>query len=153
MIVIRRGRTRAVDMRPAEVDELFRASVPGRPVAFTSRSGGRWRPAIEVYETDNGLIVTAEIAGLQRSAIDVAIDGEMLTIRGKRPDPSPCEEARVYHEARIPYGEFGAAVYVPFPVDAEASEASYEAGMLRITLPRAKGRTIVPTRVADPTTS
>lgn len=153
MIVIRSGRTRAVGMRPAEVDELFRAYVPGRPMAFAARGGGRWRPAIEVYETDEGLIVTAEIAGLQRSEIEVAIEGEILTIRGKRPDPSPCEESRVYHEARIPYGEFGADVYVPFPVDAEVSEASYEAGMLRITLPRARGRTIVPTRVDDPTTS
>lgn len=153
MIVIRRGHTRAVGMRPAEVDELFRSYMPGRSAAYASRSGGRWRPAIEVYETDDALFVTAEIAGLQRDEIDVAIEGEILTMRGKRPDPSPCEEARVYHEARIPYGAFGADVYVPFPVDADAADASYEAGMLRITLPRARGRTIVPMRVDDQATS
>lgn len=149
MIVIRRERSRAVGMRPAEMDELFRAYMPGRSTAYASRNGGRWRPAVEVYETENGLIVTAEIAGLRRSDIDVALDGEILSIRGKRPDPSPCEEARVYHEARIPYGEFGADIYVPFPVDAEASDASYEAGMLRVTLPRARGRTIVPKRADE----
>jgi HSP20 family protein len=153
MIVIRRGRTRAVGMRPAEVDELFRAYVPGRPVAFASRGGGRWRPAIEVYETDEALIITAEIAGLQRDEIDVALEGDVLTIRGKRPDTAPCESTRTYHEARISYGEFGADVYVPFPVNAEAAEASYDAGMLRITLPRARGRTIVPTRADEPATS
>jgi len=153
MIVIRRERTRAVGLRPAEVDELFRAYMPGRSPAYASRNGGRWRPAIEVYETSDGLIVTAEIAGLRREGIDVALEGEILTIHGKRPDPSPCEEARVYHEARIPYGEFGADIYIPFPVDAEASEASYEAGMLRVTLPRARGRTIVPTRVDTPAQS
>lgn len=153
MIVIRRGRTRAVGMQPAEVDELFRAYVPGRPVAYAVRGTGRWRPAIEVYETDDALWITAEIAGSQRDDIDVALEGDVLTIRGKRPDTAPCETARVYHEARIPYGEFGADVFVPFPVDAEAADASYEAGMLRITLPRARGRTIVPTRANEPATS
>lgn len=153
MIVIRRERSRAAGPRPAEVDELFRAFMTGRPVAYASRNGGRWRPAVEVYETDEGLVVTAEIAGLSRDDIDVALDGEILSVRGKRPDPFPCETARVYHEARIPYGEFGAEIYVPFPVDAEASEASYEAGMLRVTLPRARGRTIVPTRVETPAES
>jgi len=153
MIVIRRGRTHAVGMRPAEVDELFRAFVPGRPVGFAARGTGRWRPAIEVYETDDALIVTAEIAGVQREEIDVALEGEVLTVRGKRPDTAACDSARVYHEARIPYGEFGADVYVPFPVDAEAADASYEAGMLRITLPKARGRTIVPRRADDTATS
>lgn len=153
MIVIRRGRTRAVGMRPADVDELFRAYVPGRPVAYGSRGNGRWRPAIEVFETEDALYVTAEIAGLERDEIDVALEGDVLTIRGKRPDNAPCESARVYHEAHIPYGEFEAHVYVPLPVDAEGAGASYEAGMLRITLPRARGRTIVPTRADEQATS
>jgi HSP20 family molecular chaperone IbpA len=77
------------------------------------------------------------------------IEGDLLVIRGVRPDGGPCGR-RTYHEARIPYGEFGAEVVLPFAVDGDRAEATYDNGLLHIVLPRLRSRTIVP-RESDQT--
>ncbi|MDQ3045642.1 MAG: Hsp20/alpha crystallin family protein [Chloroflexota bacterium] len=116
--------------------------MPGRP-SLPHAQARLWRPAIEVYETDDALVVCAEIAGMSEEHLRVVVEGDVLLIRGERPD-SRQREKRSYHEARIPYGAFGANVFIPFSVDPERSEATYDNGFLRIVLPRALARTIVP---------
>jgi HSP20 family protein len=144
MIVVRRTRPRDPERVQQEMEAVFRTLMPGRP-AMANAQSSRWRPAIEVYETPDGLVVRAEIAGMDEGQLSVVIDGEMLVIRGERPDALQSEK-RSYHEARIPYGAFGADVYIPFPVDADRTEAEYNNGFLRIVLPRSTARTIVPRR-------
>jgi HSP20 family protein len=140
--VVTRGLHRDSVRVQQEMEEMFRSLLPARP-AVDPRRNGLWRPPIEVYETTDALVVTAEIAGLDRDLLRITIDGDMLQLRGERPDPKQAEK-RSYHEARIPYGQFGADVFVPFPVDADSANADYENGFLRIVLPRLKPRTIVP---------
>ena len=147
MFVVRRTRPRDTDRVQQEMEAVFRTLMPSRPAAGPG-SRGLWRPSLEVYETEEALIVCAEIADMDERRLQVIVDGDMLVIRGERPDArSP--EKRCYHEARIPYGAFGADVYIPFPVDADQTEAEYQNGFLRIRLPRAAARTIVARR-AEP---
>jgi HSP20 family protein len=80
---------------------------------------------------------------MDREQIEVMIEGDVISIRGNRPDPATCDH-RSFHQARIPYGAFAADVFVPFPVDGEEATASYENGFLRISLPRLQPRTIAP---------
>lgn len=142
MIVVRRGRTRDPERVQQEMEAVFRTMLVSRPAM--SRAGvGRWRPSLEVYETQDALVVCAEIAGMDEGQLEVVVDAGMLVIRGERPDPDHSGR-RAYHEARIPYGAFGADVYIPFPVDAERTKAEYRNGFLRIVLPRTAARTIVP---------
>jgi HSP20 family protein len=142
MFVVRRTRPRDPERIQQEMEAVFRTLMPGRP-AVGHPEPALWRPPLEVYETDEALIVSAEIAGMDESHLKVVVDGDMLVLRGSRPDPRHAEK-RCYHEARIPYGAFGADVYIPFPVDPERTEADYTNGFLRIVLPRTVARTIVP---------
>jgi HSP20 family protein len=142
MIVVRRGRPHDPDRVQQEMEAVFRTMMSPRPAVNRSATG-RWRPALEVYETRDALVVSAEIAGMDEGQLSVVIDGDMLVIRGERPDPGQSER-RAYHEARIPYGAFGAEVYIPFPVDPDGTQADYRNGFLRIVLPRSVARTIVP---------
>ncbi len=144
MLVVRRARPRDPGRVQQEMEEVFRALMPGRPL-LPHAQARLWRPAIEVYETHDALVVCAEIAGMSEEHLQVVIDGDVLLLRGERPD-ARMREKRSYHEARIPYGAFGANVFIPFPVDPERSEADYDNGFLRIVLPRALARTIVPRR-------
>jgi HSP20 family protein len=144
MIVVRRTRPRDPGRVQQEMEEVFRALMPSRTSAAPVQ-GSLWRPPLEVFETDDALVVRAEIAGMSEEALQVVVDGNMLSIRGERPDTHQPEK-RSYHEARIPYGAFGADVFVPFAVDTEQTVAEYHNGFLRIVLPRAGARTIVPTR-------
>lgn len=142
MIVVRRGRPRDPERVQHEMEAVFRTWMPARR---TVTVGGEqvWRPPVEVFETPSALVVRAEIAGLEAGQLSVVIDGDLLLLRGERPD-NHSGGRRSYHEARIPYGAFGADVYIPFPVDADLTEAEYQDGFLRIVLPRAAARTIVP---------
>jgi len=145
MFVVRRGRRRDPIRVQQEMEVVFRSLMPARPSAAAAEAG-LWRPPLEVYETDAALIVYVEVAGLgavDEEHLSVVVDGDLLVIRGERPDLRPPEK-RCYHEARIPYGPFGANVYIPFPVDAERTDAEYANGFLRIELPRAAARAIVP---------
>jgi HSP20 family protein len=133
------------------MEEVFRSLMPPR----TSPSPGHgtlWRPPLEVYETDEALVVRAEIAGMSEDRLQVVVDGNVLSIRGERPDRE-AHERRSYHEARIPYGAFGADLFLPFAVDADRTAAEYHNGFLRIVLPRAGARTIVPRRSTAPDAS
>jgi len=142
MIVIRRGLARDRTRRSTETDELIRAIVFGGGTV-SSRNRGVWRPPVEVYETATALEIVAEIAGMDREQIEVLIEGDVIVIRGVRPDPAVCD-SRSYHEARIAYGHFQADVDVPFPVDGNAATAHYENGFLRITIPKEQARTLKP---------
>ncbi len=101
-----------------------------------------WRPALEVYETERALVVRVELAGVDEQHLNVALDGDLLTIFGERmPDMGTVGDAperRSYHEMGIPYGPFRARVPLPVPIARDEVEASYEHGFLTVTLPRAK---------------
>lgn len=146
MIVVRRGTSRDPARVQVEMDEIFRALMPARRAVTVGRCGP-WRPALEVYETAEALVVRAEIAGMAEDQLRVTVTGDVLSLRGERPEPH-LTERRSFHEARIPYGEFGADVFIPFPVDTDRAVADYHNGFLRIELPRTVARTIVP-RLAD----
>jgi HSP20 family protein len=147
MLVVRRSVQRTPERVQEEMEQLFRSMMPGRPQVGT-RQHRLWRPPIEVFETEHELVVTVEIPGLSEESLNVVIENDLLVIQGERLD---CRdgERRIYREAGIAYGEFGANVYLPFPVDADRTDAGYENGFLRIKLPKVSARTIVPRRVGD----
>ena len=144
VVVVRRTAPRNPQRLQQEMEEVFRALFPARP-RFPSQTRGAWRPPVEVYETDSALVVLVEIAGVSESDLSIIADSEMVTIRGCRTDPRSGTQRR-FREMGIPYGEFAADIYLPFPVDLEAVIADYSNGLLRIELPRARSRTIVPRR-------
>lgn len=144
MYVVRRSSNRDPFRVQQDMEELFRALMPNRP----SRGSRLWRPPLEVYETEEALVVCAEIAGMDEEQLQVVVDGAALSIRGVRPDRRHHERS-CYHEAHIPYGAFGADVFVPFAVDSDRTTADYRDGFLRIVLPRIAARTIVPRRASE----
>ncbi len=147
MLIIRRSAQRNPELVQQEMEQLFRQMMPARP-HVSARCGGMWRPPIEVYETHDALVISAEIAGIDESLLNVVIEHDLLSIRGDRPDPRD-RERRSYREAGIPYGPFGADIYIPFPVDADRIEADYQNGFLHISLPKTAARTIVPRRIEE----
>lgn len=145
MIVVRRVRPRPNSRRQSELDSML-MSMLGTNTTGDRRGRPRWHPPVEVFETEDTLEVVAEIAGMNSDEIDIVLEGDVLTIQGERPDPC-ANSHRSYHIARIGYGPFGVEFRLPFQVEAEAAEASYENGFLRISLKRVQGVTIVPKRV------
>jgi len=147
VVLVRRTVARNPERLQQEMEEVFRALLPARP-RFQSPTRGAWRPPIEVYETERALVILAEISGVSDSDLAIIADSEMVTIRGSRTDPHAGMQRR-FREIGIPYGEFAADIYLPFPVDLDAVDAEYTNGLLRIELPRVRSRTIVPKRAGS----
>lgn len=145
MLIIRRTAQRDPQRVQQEMEQVFRSLVPHRP-HVAQRHNQRWRPPVEVYETEDALVVSAEIAGIDEQSLSVVIERDVLSIRGERSDDR-AGERRSYRETGIAYGPFGVDVYIPFSVEAELAEADYANGFLRIRLPRSSARTIVPRRL------
>ena len=94
-----------------------------------------WRPAADVYETPDQIIVTSEIAGIDPDSLDVLLYADALVVEGQRRISQPREG--VYQAAEIPQGPFRLEVAMPCQVDADRVDASYENGLLQITLDKA----------------
>jgi HSP20 family protein len=94
-----------------------------------------WTPAIDVYETKDDLVVTAELPGVKEKDIHLSIVGDMLTLRGQRiPDHQTKEEH--YHRIERWSGSFEGHLQLPIPVQADRVRASYRDGVLEIRLPK-----------------
>jgi len=95
-----------------------------------------WAPAIEMFEKDDKFMVKAELPGMKEEDIDVSVVGDTLTIKGERKAESEVKEEDYYCCERS-YGSFTRSITLPSSVDAKNIEASYENGVLEISLPKA----------------
>lgn len=132
MMLLRRGRSIHVMGSTIDLNAPYDMELP---LARRHDGPGPWRPPVEVYETGDELVVRAEIAGLSGGAVAVTVERDVLEIKGERPI-APCDDRRMYHESRIRYGPFLAAIHLPFPVDDRAATADYRDGLLTVKLPR-----------------
>lgn len=93
-------------------------------------------PAINVWtKSDSGQVVVAEIPGINIKDLDINVIGETLTISGSRSGTEDNEKIR-YHRQERGYGNFTRSIQLPFLVDVDQVEATYENGIVKIWLPR-----------------
>lgn len=96
---------------------------------------GEWIPAVDVSETKDALVVKAEIPGMESKDIDISLCGDLLTIKGEKKQKTE-EKKENYHRIETHYGAFARTIRVPVSVDSNKIEASYDKGVLKITLPK-----------------
>ena len=94
-------------------------------------------PAMNVWANEDGQILTAEVPGISPEDLEITILGEKLTLSGARKLDELPEGAR-YHRRERGAGEFNRTIQLPFLVNAGQAQASFENGMLTVTLPRAE---------------
>jgi HSP20 family protein len=95
-----------------------------------------WAPAIEVFEKEDKFVVKAELPGMKEEDIDISVVGDTLTIKGERKAESEVKEEDYYCCERS-YGSFSRSIAIPSNVNANKIEASYEDGVLEVSLPKA----------------
>jgi HSP20 family protein len=97
--------------------------------------GARWAPAVDIYESEGQLVVEAELPGVTTDDIDVSIDEDTLVIRGERKVEREVREENYYRVERA-IGDFQRSIRLPSEVDSEKVKASYEDGVLKVTVPK-----------------
>ncbi|XOF33419.1 MAG: Hsp20/alpha crystallin family protein [Candidatus Electrothrix sp. YB6] len=94
---------------------------------------GDWMPVVDIDETDNEFIVRAELPGVDKENVQVAVDNGILTIRGEKKSEFKDEKR---HRVECAYGSFVRSFTMPRYVDVEKVEAAYKEGILRLTIPK-----------------
>lgn len=95
-------------------------------------------PETDVVETEREIRVVTEMPGLKRDNIEVDVENNVLTIRGeKREERTEGEDGR-FHLSERRYGTFTRSFVLPSSVDAENIQASFEDGVLRVTIPKSE---------------
>ena len=98
----------------------------------SSQSAGRYVvPPVDVYETDDGLTLLADVPGLDEKSLQVSVDKGVLTIEGKAPFPS---EERFYHEFSM--AGYWRQFQIPEIFDASQADARMKDGVLTLHLPK-----------------
>jgi HSP20 family protein len=95
-------------------------------------------PPMDIYETEENLVVVMEVAGMKAEDIHVTFDRDTLSIWGSRIEPSSPPKTRL-HQMEIDYGRFQRTLRIPFPLKSDDFKATYRLGFLMITVPKAKG--------------
>lgn len=110
------------------VEEMLRL---GQPRFALSRQ--KWRPHMDIYETDREIVVIAEIAGIQGTGIELEITPRTVKISGNR-EVAPTRTIGRYCLAEIASGCFERTVTLPAPIDTATAETEYTEGLLTIRL-------------------
>ena len=115
-----------------QVNRLFETSYRGRNdnSALTT-----WAPAVDIYETENELVLKADLPEVNERDLDIQIENNMLTIRGERKFDHEVKEDNYLRIERT-YGAFSRSFSLPNTVNTEAIKAEYKNGVLRVELPK-----------------
>ena len=121
------------------VDDLFRGFLV-RPVGFEGRAdagiGQLPRAKVDVAEKNGAYLVTAELPGVKKEDIHVAIDGPQVTLEAEvKREKEASKDERTLHSERV-YGKVVRSFTLPQEVDESKAEAKFKDGVLELTLPK-----------------
>jgi HSP20 family protein len=117
-----------------ELNRLFGRTFAGveplRPSA-----AGTWMPSMDVYETEDKIVATLELPGIDPDAVDVSVEDSTLTVSGSRELSNEVKEES-YHRLERRYGSFTRAITLPQTADTSKVEARFDKGVLTIEVPK-----------------
>jgi HSP20 family protein len=135
-----------VNMRET-MDRLFDSMFEGEQVG---RQIGQWGLPLDVVENEDEFVVKASIPGINPDDLEITFTDRNLTIKGEIKDDRNIEESR-YHLRERRFGRFERSLYLPTEVQTDQIEATYDAGVLSLRLP--KSEEVKPKRISIKTGS
>jgi HSP20 family protein len=117
------------------MDRLFDDAFT-RPFSLIREGGSTWSsPAIDMYQTDNEVVVKAALPGLRADEVQINVTGDILTLRGEVKHEEEKKD-KSWHIREHRWGSFERSVRLPTGVIADKAQADFQNGILTITLPK-----------------
>ncbi len=113
------------------MDRLFDRFFEDTGTKLNGRTGS---PSVDVSETENEIVFTAEFAGFEKDEIDISVNEGRLTISGERPFTE--EKETKHHRVERWYGNFNRSFLLPKSADPETISANLKNGVLTVTMPK-----------------
>ncbi len=117
-----------------EMNRLFMTST-ARGFGEEEMASGGWAPSVDIYESENEIVLEAELPGMERSDFEVSIENNIITLKGERKFERN-DDGDNYHRVERAYGTFTRSFSLPRSVVANATTADFKNGILRVSLPK-----------------
>jgi len=134
MAIIRWDPFRDIITLREKMNRLFEDAVTSRGEEKDMISS-TWAPSVDIYETENALVLTAEVPGVDEDNIEIKIEDNTLSLSGERKFEKETKEEN-YHRIERSYGSFYRSFTIPRHVDQEKVKAEHDKGVSRITMPK-----------------
>lgn len=96
-----------------------------------------WMPAVDISETDDALLLYAELPGMTKDDVDITLENNLLSIRGERKFEKEAQKEN-FHRIERTYGSFSRSFTLPSNVRSDEVKASFKDGLLHIEIPKAE---------------
>ena len=116
------------------MDRLFDDAFT-RPINL--RDGGWTSPAVDMYQTDDEVVVKAALPGFKADEVQINVTGDILTLRGETKHEEEKKD-KAWHIREHRWGSFERSIALPTDVKADRAAADFENGVLTVTLPKAE---------------
>ena len=124
--------TNALERR---IGRLFSDALSNLDWVYRDNAGASWVPPVDIFEESDAIRTTAEVPGVKPENVKISLETNVLTIHGSKEQVAEERTERVHRYERT-YGTFERIFTRPTTVDAAAIKASYEHGVLTVTLPK-----------------
>jgi len=105
--------------------------------------------SIDAYETKSDFVITSTIAGVSSKNLDIAVEDDMLIIKGKREKPPTTDKDITYFQTECFWGPFAKKIILPEKVKIAKAKAEIEDGVLTLRIPKAKTASTTKIKIAD----
>ena len=142
-IAVQRNKAREVRAWPGDIEHFFDRAMRGFGMQpwripmhrhFFQRAE-EWIPEVDILERNGDILVRADLPGMKREDIEVAVEGDLLIIRGHRKEEKEVKEEDYYRSERS-VGQFARTFSLPEGVEADNIQATYQNGVLEVKMPR-----------------
>ena len=107
------------------------------PMSWRTVHGEAVRPALDVHQTADEVVVTASLPGIKPEDVEMTITGQTLVVRGEfKEDETVDRDQYLYRERR--FGSFSRQIELPTRVEGDRADATFEDGVLRLSIPKAE---------------
>jgi HSP20 family protein len=132
MALVRWEPVRELDTLQTDINHVFDTFFGGRTANGPAR---RWVPAMDLAETENELVLRADLPGLDKDDVSIEIKDGVLTVSGERKAERE-ETENGYHRVERAYGGFSRSLSLPPGVDSEQVKAEFDRGVLEVRIPK-----------------
>jgi HSP20 family protein len=142
MALVRWDPTRELDSLQSEFNRLFDSFIGNGRSEVRAR---RWVPAVDLVETDESLVLRADLPGLSKEDVTIEVKDDVLTLSGERRGEHE-EKAEGYYRVERAFGRFSRSLTLPQGVEPDSIDAEFTDGVLEVRIPKPEERK--PHRVA-----
>ncbi len=137
MTIVRWDPLRNVATLQDRINRIFNEAFADSKDFEDEVSMSTWRPVVDIFDTDNAIVIKAELPGIKKNDVSVDVKDNVLTIKGERSLTKEIKEENYYRKERS-FGKFQRSFTLPEAIDPAGIKANFKNGVLEIEVPKAE---------------